>query len=1219
MRYLSKIIFINSAHVPYAEVKLDGNVHFIGTQGVGKSTLLRAILFFYNADKLKLGIKTQDKQKSYDDFYLPYPNSYIIYEVTRENGKFFVMSFKTSGRAAFRIVDCPYSRDFFLEEDGEVRYEWGKISTAIGAEVFKSNIIKNYEQFRDIIYGNFRNLDKELCRFNLMESPRYQNVPRTIQNIFLNQSLESRVIKDTIIDSMDFSGDGIDLNFYRDHVKNFRQQYEDIWKWFKPGKQGKIKVREDASKVIDRYSIYEGCRQTVAELCGNLKYALQRDADEIPKIEKKEAADRHELQRRQRLLGEEEGKFRAQADKLAAEEGAIKAFLETVASKKTHYATIGIEDIAERVGKEKSLKTERESLERSRNLLMDKHHDVKSRYDAMEKDVYAGLREFKLSVREEISGADREANEEINKLNAELAEKKELEETRFRSLREELEVQTETAMQQRNDLRVREAGVAHLNPYKPEIEEQSAKLETLKARQASLEKSALKKESEIAEITSEVALARKDLERACDSDVTRLLNEADAARKELAQLDSLLEKQEGSLIQWLDKNVKNWENGIGKILDEESVLYNSALEPKKVDDSGTVFGVSINIDNIERKINTPEALRKRKEEVEEKIAELENDAKKRRQKLADDIYEMEQKPNQRLKTLRKEEMDIKADMRLNPQLIENVKKSLARYEDDLKAFRQKERDELHRLLYEVDSTLSELRKKRDNLSAERDKTMSAISKEGDKRRFAILSKRDGRRKELNESIAAKEKEADAKKAEILRMMDAELKGLNVDTDKLNEIRRNIEAVDRELDFIDRNRNEYVGWLNDKRDYFAQEQPKRDQLKEVKKKIDTLRQKFDERKSKLVADIAELSESVKSASNLRSRLSEEVAKGTSFVESVHCPAEYAGAMPLNTVQKLDAIREELTFKLNDRQKHLEAFRSAVVAFKNNFSAQNTFHFRTEFYTEGDLVEFAVELSDFISNNKIEEYRVRTSSQYATIIRRMAKEVGDLDRHNADIRDTINKINRDFLKNNFAGVIKGIELRAVESNDRLMQHLLSIKKFDDDNSMSIGELNLFSDFDNTTNVNKRAIELLMSFVDKLEVEQKRERITLSDTFKLEFKVRENDNDTNWVEKLSNVGSDGTDILVKAMVNIMLINVFKHKISRKFGDFKLHCMMDEIGKLHPTNVEGILRFANVRNIILINSSPTTYNASAYKYTYFLSKDDKSNTRVEILLTIK
>ena len=66
MRYLSKIVFLNSAHIPYAEVKLDGNVHFIGTQGVGKSTLLLDLIFFYNAYKLKLGIPKE--KKSFDSF-----------------------------------------------------------------------------------------------------------------------------------------------------------------------------------------------------------------------------------------------------------------------------------------------------------------------------------------------------------------------------------------------------------------------------------------------------------------------------------------------------------------------------------------------------------------------------------------------------------------------------------------------------------------------------------------------------------------------------------------------------------------------------------------------------------------------------------------------------------------------------------------------------------------------------------------------------------------------------------------------------------------------------------------------------------------------------------------------------------------------------------------------------------------------------------------------
>ena len=32
MRHLNKIVFLNSANIPYAEVMLDGNVHFANTK-----------------------------------------------------------------------------------------------------------------------------------------------------------------------------------------------------------------------------------------------------------------------------------------------------------------------------------------------------------------------------------------------------------------------------------------------------------------------------------------------------------------------------------------------------------------------------------------------------------------------------------------------------------------------------------------------------------------------------------------------------------------------------------------------------------------------------------------------------------------------------------------------------------------------------------------------------------------------------------------------------------------------------------------------------------------------------------------------------------------------------------------------------------------------------------------------------------------------------------
>ena len=149
--------------------------------------------------------------------------------------------------------------------------------------------------------------------------------------------------------------------------------------------------------------------------------------------------------------------------------------------------------------------------------------------------------------------------------------------------------------------------------------------------------------------------------------------------------------------------------------------------------------------------------------------------------------------------------------------------------------------------------------------------------------------------------------------------------------------------------------------------------------------------------------------------------------------------------------------------------------------------------------------------------------------------------------------------------------------------------------------MGKVDLFSQ-DSREDVNATAVRYLLSFMKYLLDEPGRKRLALADTFKLEFRVKENDNDTGWVEKIANVGSDGTDILVKAMVNIMLINVFKEKASRK---------------LHPNNVKGILDFANCRNILLVNSSPTTYNVEDYRYTYLLSKDGRSNTQVVPLLT--
>lgn len=775
------------------------------------------------------------------------------------------------------------------------------------------------------------------------------------------------------------------------------------------------------------------------------------------------------------------------------------------------------------------------------------------------------------------------------------------------------------ARQTQNELKLQEQRIKQSNPYKEEMDEQERNIKDLHEKRLALFKDSTGKQKEIDRIINDVAMQRKELETACEREVSAIENDIKQISADIAKLDDMLGRQKGSFIEWLGENVDGWEENLGKVLDEDTILYNTSLNPYKSTSTDTIYGVKIDTSNIEKTIKTPDELKCQKASLEQKVEELEKKITLRKQQLEKDIVELERQPSSQLKQLRKDKMNLDAEYNQIPHRIEMIKKDKTAAEGRLKKWREGELEKLQKKLGETDKEIETLKKQKEALTAQRDKEMASLQSSYNKQKKELKSNCDQQKAAVNAELKQKEQVAIQRKAELLAQMDAELKGLGVDVDQLADIRRQLQKVTEDLRYIDEHRADFISWQNDIRDYFNQEQQKKDERKNVRMKIDDLQDKFQKRKQQYDEKIKLLSDELHSLQDEQKRLKETIKRAQDFMNNQSCPSDISSAGEMETAKSLSDILEELRDQIASQQRKFEDFKEAVIRFKSNFSPQNTFFFRTEFNTDADYTDFAAELNEFISNNKIEQYRVRTSRQYATIIKRIAKDVSDLSQHKSDIERTILDINRDFRENNFAGVIKDIELRAVESNDRLMQQLLNIKHFDDEHGFDIGQLNLFTDEDNLNRTNDQAVRLLMTLIEMMDAEQKRELITLADTFKLEFKVKENDNDTNWVEKLSNVGSDGTDILVKAMVNIMLINVFKRKISRKFGDFKLHCMMDEIGKLHPNNVEGILKFANIRNINLINSSPTTYNAQAYKYTYSLCKDEKSNTVVKSLLTIR
>ena len=459
-------------------------------------------------------------------------------------------------------------------------------------------------------------------------------------------------------------------------------------------------------------------------------------------------------------------------------------------------------------------------------------------------------------------------------------------------------------------------------------------------------------------------------------------------------------------------------------------------------------------------------------------------------------------------------------------------------------------------------------------------------------------------------------EFENQKTQLDKQQKAELEGKGVDIKLLNEYHKALDELNKLLQQIETGRNDVIKYEDAVESLFSKEADIRNNIKEIGQRLIMLQQRYEDKRIRIEKKKQAFEDQQRAIQKDLAHRRDGLNQYHQVIENEHLVSnDYLADNKVKSTH-LDCLQliSQLRGTINQKREAIEILKGTVVNFNRNFKPQNAFHFNTMPITDADYMQIAVDLQEFIDNNKIEEYRRRTSEHYKDILGRISTEVGALMKRRSDVDGVILDINRDFVEKNFAGVIKSIELRANESSDKLMQLLISIHNYCIENALSIGELNLFSS-DNRDEVNRKVVDYLKSLSHQLQNEPNRNIVSLSDAFRLQFRVKENDNDTSWVERINNVGSDGTDILVKAMVNIMLINVFKKKAARKSGDFIVHCMMDEIGRLHPNNIKGILQFANSRNIQLINSSPTSYNPYDYRYTYLLSKHGVK-TKVEKLL---
>mgnify|MGYP002619583670 CR=1 FL=1 len=871
-----------------------------------------------------------------------------------------------------------------------------------------------------------------------------------------------------------------------------------------------------------------------------------------------------------------------------------------------------------RCDKEPVVKTELDALKDKLADLTARFHDVTTKYKALCQKITNQLETFKQGQRQRILNYGQEKqNTDERLLKAYDAMRTEIE----LSFAEKIDSATnaiDAIKTEQNECDKELLKLKYFVAFKEEKEALTQQLNELLLNEKTLEGRIAKLVSDVNRVQAEYDKKEAEINADYTHRLDKKQKQIDAVAEQIKTINALLHSTKGSLYEWLEDNKPDWEQNIGKVINEEKILYQTGLRPQKAD-GASLYGVKLDLVDFPLNVRKPKQLKDEKDAFENKLKQAKPEYDEILNSQEEAIKDLKRQFTPKIKELRQHKSIAETELNIIPQKRKGIIVKIEDYDSKAKQIIEERQNELLNRQQKLAYDLTYAQNALERINTDKQKQLKSVEKKHNDAKADNVKLHAERVAEINAETRIRKQEADTELQKLKQQELDELKGQGADTALVEDCKAKISKADDELKYIERNRKLVYDYKRDKEELFDQEDNLKSQKKNLVERIIQLDEKYGQRKQKHEQQITSFGKKLSECREEKKRLEDELQKAERFAHDENiCPPMLAEAKEKQTLRTPRQAVDELTGIIVSRQSKHNQFKQSINVFKSNFSAKNTFSFRTELTIDEDYLDFANNLDDFIINNKLEEYRRRTSERYVNILARVSKEMGELTRHESDVDKIIHDINNDFKERNFVGVIKLIALQSVPSADKMVQLMKRIKEFNDDNQFAMGEMNLFSTA-NRDDVNLKAVGHLLDFMKSLTDNPSRQYLTLSDLFQLQFRIIENDNDTGWADKLSHVGSEGTDTLVKAMINIMLINVFKEKVSRKFGDFRIHCMMDEIGKLHPQNIKGILDFANARNILLINSSPTTYNVSDYRYTYLLQKDGKSKTIVHPLISQK
>ncbi len=1213
-RILNRIVEINIANVKYTDIELCGNTCFVGTNNYGKTSLQRAILFFYSANSRGLGIA--QSQKTFDEHYFRYENSYLVYEVATEDSAFCVVVYRHN-KLVFRFIDAPYNPDFFLNANDEAM----KIKELIGnlekKGIFVSNQIDTFERYRNIIYGT--ETDKTLSKFHLLKgNEKYQNIPKSITNVFLSSksSIDSRFIKDFIANSLTTETSSIKLEQVERQLRQFNEKYSDIESYLKKESQQLIELID---KKYDQVHMLKGSQMEVADRLGSsLRFAESqneaiRDAAKAKEEELEKLTEEHEtfkinIEEKQKDVREEIGFY--------------DRTIRDAHKKLKVYKESNIEEAVEKHSEREKLQVELNIARREYESLTSNVKSIELKYSSLIEQ----LRNDKAAYVNKINTRTSEIFNHYNEL--QLIQKNEYnkKDSDLKFKRDEAfnEAQAEVTAKQIefNELKSEEKVIRNTRFYENEVKQLETELSELRAITYKNKSERAIKQNMIQTLQREWEAAELKLKTSLSNHVNKINTEIIKVKTEIKEIESKLNVQHDAFYGFLEKNVKDWHLTIGKVVNEE-LLFRTDLTPEvKADVASNLYGISLELGNVEIISKSIEEYQHEKNERLVQIRDLE------------DSLNQFQVSNNEEKMLAADKYgkhlgELKEDVKVVTYALELSEKREKKIVAELDEWRVKASDEVEQSLSGnrqrlnlIEEELSILNKKKNAILNEFNIQFEKLKEFNEERLADFKSRQETEISELEVEKKNQVKEYESKEEELSKEKETNFKSKGVDSKQLKGVDERVKELTDALKEIEQYSQIVSDYLKDKRETFDKLPDLIQKKEEFVKTANDLTAQLEETGGKFNLKRMELNKQKRAFDQELIEFNQGINFYSNNFRDTPVHNKYADiidrAEPKRTNYKIMELCTQLLKNDSHFNEEYGAFQRYVNEFAGKFRIDNHFNFliRND-ATQGEYERFAQNLRSFINENKIELSIAETATQIGLVTDSIATKVKELSGQKEKIQHIITLIAEDFKKAEFeeSKLIEFIKIKIEESDNKVYKLLKKVEEFREEHGLVYNEGLFNSDFapGQKREISGRAVKLLEQLRSAIK-EQDQEEIRLQDLFELKFNIKEGMNETGWTHKIDSIGSTGTDILVKAIIYITLLHVFiKESSHRSSSDFKVHCIIDEVGQISAHYLRELLKFAKNRNIMMINGLPNKSGLeSHYRYTYQFRREEGGNVRI-------